>query len=63
MTDKRLTLKALRSMCGNLTQGEAAEKIGVTQSQYNAFERVLDNEELLERIGDTFGVKIEVTIT
>lgn len=63
MTEKRLTLKALRAMSGRMTQEEVADKLGVTQSQYNAFERVLDNEELLERIGDTFGVKIEVTIT
>lgn len=57
-----MTLKALRAIHGGMTQAQAAEALGMSQSVYNAVEQALDNGETLEKIGDLFGVRISLTI-
>lgn len=56
------TLKGYRADAG-LHQSEVAQKLGIRQSQYSVVERVLDDAEMRNKLGDVFGVKIDVTIT
>lgn len=59
----RRTLKGIRADLGKLTQTDAAEKLGMKLSVYNAIEQFVDDPSIAEAIGKLYGVKIEVNIT
>lgn len=63
MTDnkQKLTLRTRRIMKG-MTQHEAAERLGVLQSTYSIYEKVLDDEKTLDAIGRLLGVSVGVNI-
>lgn len=62
MSGYRRTLRGIRADHGGMSQSDAAKKLGMHLSVYNAIEQFVDDPSAADAIGKLFGVKIEVTI-
>ena len=60
---KRKTLKGCRADWGNMTQAQAAEKLGLNTPTYNGMEQLIDNPAIAAEIGKLFDVKIKIEVT